>query len=151
MRRWEFLLELDRRSTVPLYRQIAAGIMSDVRRGRLRPGDPLPGTRTLARTLGVQRMTVVAAFDDLVAEGWIVTRPARGTIVSPEIPDTTPPKRNAPTKRLPERTLFDLADAPPDAMPYDVPRGTLLFAPNRPDTRLIPQRSDRTRLPSRHS
>jgi len=142
MARWEFSIELDRQTDVPLYRQITAAITADIRRGRLRPGEALPGTRTLARTLGVQRMTVVAAFDDLVAEGWIVTLPARRTIVSPELPD--PPraaasKRGTTINRLPDRTLFELLPGPPDEMPYDVPPGALLFAPNRPDTRLIPR------------
>jgi GntR family transcriptional regulator/MocR family aminotransferase len=142
MARWEFSIELDRGAAVPLYRQITAAITADIRRGRLRPGDALPGTRTLARTLGVQRMTVVAAFDDLVAEGWVVMLPARGAIVSPELPD--PPRGNARNKvaavaGIPERTLFDLVAAPPGEMPYDVPAGALLFAPNRPDVRLIPR------------
>jgi hypothetical protein len=39
----------------PLYARIATAIVADVRRGRLRPGDALPGSRTLAETLGVQR------------------------------------------------------------------------------------------------
>ena len=73
-----------RRSALPADR---ARDRADIRRGRLRPGDPLPGTRTLARALGVQRLTVVSAFDDLVAEGWLVTQRARGTFVSKELPD----------------------------------------------------------------
>jgi len=143
MARWEFSIELDRQKKLPLYRQITAAITDDIRRGRLRPGDALPGTRTLARTLGVQRMTVVAAFDDLVAEGWIVTRAARGAVVSLQLPD--PPRQKAAARRagavtsMPERTLFELSPSPPGEMPYDVPPGALLFAPNRPDTRLIPR------------
>ena len=68
MARWEFVLPLERQSGTPLVQQITRAIAADIRRGRLRPGDPLPGTRTLARTLGVQRLTVVAAFDELTAE-----------------------------------------------------------------------------------
>ncbi|HKO00586.1 MAG TPA: GntR family transcriptional regulator, partial [Thermoanaerobaculia bacterium] len=60
MARWDLALELDRRSDVPLYRQIAQAVTNDIRRGRLRPSDALPGTRTLARILGVQRLTVLA-------------------------------------------------------------------------------------------
>src|SRR2546430_9685161 len=92
MARWELAIELDRRKRVPVYLQIARAISDDVRRGRLHPGDLLPGTRTLAQTLDVQRMTVVAAFDELLAEGWIETQPARGTIVSPELPDLRSPR-----------------------------------------------------------
>ncbi|HEY3053399.1 MAG TPA: winged helix-turn-helix domain-containing protein, partial [Thermoanaerobaculia bacterium] len=90
MARWELAIELDRHQGVPLYRQIARAITDDIRRGRLRAGDPLPGSRTLARTLGVQRLTVVTAFDELIAEGWIVANPARGTVVSPALLDSPP-------------------------------------------------------------
>src|SRR4030095_16929191 len=90
MARWEFAMALERQKGVPLFLQIARAITDDIRRGRLRPGDALPGTRTLAHSLGVQRLTVVAAFDELVAEGWLVNRRARGAFVSPELPEVAP-------------------------------------------------------------
>ncbi|MEO6326325.1 MAG: PLP-dependent aminotransferase family protein, partial [Thermoanaerobaculia bacterium] len=146
MARWEFVLALERKGVpgtlrVPLFRQIAQGVSRDIRRGRLRPGDALPGTRTLAQSLSVQRLTVVAAFDELAAEGWIVTRPARGTFVSPALPDPAPRRsgRSVERVRVPARLGFDLAPGPPVVMPYDVPEGALFFAPNRPDLRLIPR------------
>jgi GntR family transcriptional regulator/MocR family aminotransferase len=142
MARWEFAIEFDRGNRLPLYLQIARAISDEVRRGRLRPGDPLPGSRTLARTLGVQRLTVVAAFDELAAEGWIETRPARGTFVSTALPDPQPRRFSASALErdgVPKRVAFDLPAAPPDELPYDVPRGGVLFAPNRPDVRLVPR------------
>ncbi|PYQ61959.1 MAG: PLP-dependent aminotransferase family protein [Acidobacteria bacterium] len=136
MARWDLALELDRRSDVPLYRQIAQAVTNDIRRGRLRPSDALPGTRTLARILGVQRLTVLAAYDELLAEGWIATRPARGTMVSPELPELS---SRAPTHEgVPARAGFDVPPSPPGELPYNVPAGALLFAPNRPDVRLAP-------------
>src|SRR5450755_4448658 len=141
MARWEFAVTLERSKGVPLYRQIARAITDDIRRGRLRPGDALPGSRSLARSLGVQRLTVVTAFDELIAEGWIVTRPARGAFVSPALPDPRPRRfaKAAPQRvGVPERVAFALAPGPPIEMPYNVPPGALLFAPNRPDVRLIP-------------
>src|SRR5712691_11185840 len=134
MARWELAIELDRQKDVPLYLQIARAITGDIRRGRLRPGDALPGSRTLARSLGVQRLTVVAAFDELAAEGWIVTRATRGAFVSPELPER-PPRRfdSAVSEResVPQRLVIDLPSAPSVEMPYEVPPGGLLFAPNR--------------------
>jgi GntR family transcriptional regulator/MocR family aminotransferase len=141
MARWEFALTLERQSGVPLFRQIARAITDDIRRGRLRPGDPLPGTRTLARSVGVQRLTVITAYDELVAEGWILARRARGVFVSPTLPDPSPRRFAAGASEragVPERVGFDLEPGPPVEMPYDVPPGALLFAPNRPDVRLIP-------------
>src|SRR5690349_9671264 len=140
MARWEFSLTVDRRQRTALFVQIVRAIVNDIKRGRLRAGDALPGTRTLARTLGVQRQTVVAAFNELYAEGWIVTHPARGTFVSPEFPDPSPRPftlREA-TTRPAGPAGFDLPPAPPLERPYDVPPGTLFFAPSRPDVRLAP-------------
>jgi len=140
MARWEFAFALERQRGVPLFQQIARAIESDIRRGRLRPGDPLPGTRTLARALGVQRLTVVSAFDDLVAEGWLVTHPARGTFVSADLPDPKP-RRFAAQKtpaEMANRVAYDLLAAPKPELPQEVPRGSLLFSPARSDVRLAP-------------
>ncbi|MBA2306320.1 MAG: GntR family transcriptional regulator [Acidobacteria bacterium] len=76
----------------------------------MRSVDALPGTRPLARDPGVQRLTVVAAFDELFAEGWIVNQPARGAFVSGDLPDR-PARRFSPRELpavIPERTGYDL-------------------------------------------
>src|ERR1051326_2183893 len=139
MARWEFSLTVDRRLRTAIFVQIVRAIVNDIKRGRLRAGDALPGTRTLARTLGVQRQTVVAAFNELYAEGWIVTHPARGTFVSPEFPDPSPQPFSARAGGTPSSApAFDLPVAPPLDRPYDIAPGTLFFAPSRPDVRLAP-------------
>ena len=141
MARWEFAFPLERRSGVPVFQQIAGAIAADIRRGRLRPGSRLPGSRTLARALGVHRLTVVAALDDLVAEGWLVSYRARGTFVSNELPDSRPRRftahRPEPTA-IASRVGFDLLAAPQPELPHEVPGGSLFFAPGRPDVRLAP-------------
>src|SRR5688572_6152404 len=85
---WELPVSLDRNSPArPLFLQVAATIAGEICRGRLRPGDHLPGTRTLARSLGVNRITILTAYDELVAEGWIVIRPASGARVADDLPE----------------------------------------------------------------
>lgn len=138
MARWEMNFALERHD-VPLFQQIARAVTADIQRGRLRPGDDLPGTRTLARALGVQRQTVVAAFDELVAEGWIVNRPARGAFVSRDLPDPKPRRFASESPSSLARTAgFELLPAPQPELPLHVPPGSLLFAPSRPDVRLAP-------------
>src|SRR5438067_793875 len=90
MRGWDFSVPIDPQAGVPLFAQISRIIAADIGRGRLRPGDVMPGTRTLARTIGVNRNTVIAAYDDLAAEGWITTENGRGTFVSRVLPDPRP-------------------------------------------------------------
>lgn len=60
-----------------IYRQTKRAITSN----RLRPGDALPATRELARTLGVARATVVIAYERLEADGFIQSRQGAGTFV----------------------------------------------------------------------
>src|SRR5581483_4564015 len=76
---------LDRASATPLtrqiYRQVRAGILS----GGLGPGAKLPSTRDLARRLSVARVSVVAAYEQLHAEGYIVGRAGAGSFVSSDL------------------------------------------------------------------
>ena len=93
----------------PVFARIAELLSVEIQRGRLRPGDRLPGTRPLAEQLGVGRNTVVAAYAELVAEGWIVTRAAGGSFVSNEVPELRARRfaKRAPAVSTPTRPGFD--------------------------------------------
>ena len=84
----DLALDLDRTPGRSLTQQIA-GPVGDIQRGRLRPGDRLPGHERL-RLLKVHRQTVVTAIDDLVAEGWLVCKKASGTFVADGLPRHRP-------------------------------------------------------------
>lgn len=75
-------LRIDAESAMPVYRQIADGIRRALSEGRLREGKRLPPTRDLARQLGVNRNTVVAAYELLVEEGIARSHTGRGTFVA---------------------------------------------------------------------
>src|SRR6056297_2192829 len=66
-----------------VYDRIAAAILS----GHLRPGDRLPSTRELARSLGIGRNTATWAVEELAAEGFVEARHGSGTYVSLQLPD----------------------------------------------------------------
>jgi DNA-binding transcriptional MocR family regulator len=74
-------LRIDPDAATPVYRQIADGVREAAVEGRLEDGERLPPTRDLARQLGVNRNTVVAAYETLAAEGWIESHTGRGTFV----------------------------------------------------------------------
>lgn len=67
------LLDLPR-SGGPLYRRIYLALKTSIRDGRLNPGARLPSTRTLAGDLGVSRNSVILAYEQLAAEGYVVNR-----------------------------------------------------------------------------
>jgi GntR family transcriptional regulator/MocR family aminotransferase len=64
-----------------IYRQLRRAILA----GRLRPGDVLPPSRELARTLGVSRTTVTVAYDRLAGEGFVASRVGAGTFVTERV------------------------------------------------------------------
>ncbi len=71
---------------MPLYRQIESQLRAAIVDRLLRPGTVLPGIRALARELGVAAVTVITAYDQLTAEGWLEPRPGHGTLVAPDLP-----------------------------------------------------------------
>jgi GntR family transcriptional regulator len=73
--------DIDPRSPVPLYEQIAARIRVAVAAEDYRPGDSLPSVRQLASTLRVNPATVVQAYRDLEREGFVEMRHGAGTFV----------------------------------------------------------------------
>jgi GntR family transcriptional regulator/MocR family aminotransferase len=81
-------LGLDRDAGVPLHRQLYEGLREAILSGRLRPGARLPSTRTLAEDLGASRNTVLAAFGQLLAEGYVEGRVGAGTTVASTLPET---------------------------------------------------------------
>jgi GntR family transcriptional regulator/MocR family aminotransferase len=142
MRPLSFPLVLDEDARSPLFVRIARAISRDIARGRLKPGDRLPGSRTLAETLGVHRSTVVAAFTELSAQGWVETRPGGATLVARSSLEPTP-RRFAPhaelRERVPARTGFDLAPSPVPLAPLPLlPKGALAMWGGIPDLRLVP-------------
>jgi GntR family transcriptional regulator/MocR family aminotransferase len=78
---------IDASLPTPLYMQVIHGLIHEIQRGRLLPGSELPSSRKLAATLGVNRKTIVLAYEDLIAQGWLTSRGTRGTIVSMALPD----------------------------------------------------------------
>lgn len=79
--------ELDRDGPVPLHTQVYQGLRDNILDGQLRPGASMPSTRDLPSLLGVSRNTVLTAYDQLQAEGFIEPRVGSGTYVSQSIPD----------------------------------------------------------------
>lgn len=75
-------MEIDLASHVPIFEQIARGIRGEIARGIYRPGEGLPGIRSLAVELRLNHNTVQKAYDLLEREGLIRTRRGIGTFVT---------------------------------------------------------------------
>jgi GntR family transcriptional regulator/MocR family aminotransferase len=81
---------LERAATTPLFRQLYARLKDAILHGRLAPGTRLPATRELARQLQVSRQTVLAAYEQLTAEGYLRGGVGQGTFVDALLPAARP-------------------------------------------------------------
>jgi GntR family transcriptional regulator/MocR family aminotransferase len=134
-------VSIDKDAKTPVFIQIANALTEHIRRGVLVPGARLPGTRVLADALGVHRKTVIAAYDELLAQGWLEAHASRGTFVSRDLPVVRPSA--LATERLPEnfeRRKAGFAMHSDPILAFPVLKGTtaLAFNDGFPDVRLAP-------------
>ena len=133
---------IDASKPTPLYLQIVHGLIHEIERGRLTSGAYLPSSRGLATMLGVNRKTVVLAYEDLIAQGWLTSCGTRGTTVSDVLPKS-PATRRAKTEIVLEAVdakapayAFHAPPTRPLALPRDTP---MRLDEGSPDGRLFPE------------
>jgi GntR family transcriptional regulator/MocR family aminotransferase len=103
----ELLVELKRDTSVSLHQQLESAIRDRIRQGLLRSDTVLPSTRALATDLGLSRGVVVEAYQQLVAEGYLVSRTGGFTQVAPGLVNAEPSSQQArPTEYTPPRIDF---------------------------------------------
>ncbi|AZB28614.1 PLP-dependent aminotransferase family protein [Chryseobacterium balustinum] len=78
---YESFILINRSSEISIYMQISNQLINAIQRGFLPFGIKLPGTRALSIILNVHRNTIVAAYEELFAQGWVESLPNKGTFV----------------------------------------------------------------------
>lgn len=137
-RSWDLNLNITKSSGMPVYLQMSQQIIDEIQRGRLLPSTAMPGTRELAEQLQVNRKTVVLAYDELIAQGWLSTEPRRGTFVSANLPHFIVPKQIEKIAKLhPSETAEKLGDYAVTHASTNA-KDMVDFNDGIPDTRLIP-------------
>ena len=91
---------IDPRSPVPLYAQIASRLRVAIAAGELKAGAGLPSVRHLASRLRVNPATVVQAYRDLEVDGLVTTRQGAGTFVQEVPPERRERDRQQEARRL---------------------------------------------------
>ncbi len=138
LRPWDFKIVIRRDSKAAVFLQIAHALADEIKRGRLAPGTALPGSRELAESLDINRKTVIQAYAELEAQGWVTTEKTRGTFVSAHLPQIGRSAREPRRGRIPERPDFRLVGTAPN-IPLILPeKNMLVFDDGAPDTRQIP-------------
>lgn len=103
-------VRLERDAAEPMYRQVLRLVQQAILTGQLAPGTKLPSSRTLADDLEIARNTVLRVYDQLTAEGYVLSTTGSGTYVADTRPDTAAVKpRPAPGAGKPSTTREALA------------------------------------------
>ena len=76
------IIELDHSLSIPLYIQLYERIKQSITAGSLAAGEKLPSLRALARDLALSVTTVQQAYNQLLVEGYIASRPQSGYYVA---------------------------------------------------------------------
>lgn len=98
-------------STLPT--QLTAQIRKLIGSQVLAPGDPVPSSRALAAHLGISRGSVIAAYDQLLSEGYLSAKPGQATIVNPQLGQVHPPALASAPHHAPPAPRTDLLDLRP--------------------------------------
>lgn len=121
-------LALDAQQAMPIPTQLTAQIRQLIAEQVLSPGDHIPSTRALAKQLGVSRGSVVTAYDQLAAEGYIVTAHGSGTTINPGLHLLKPKELESPKPSAPRSSA---QPTQPRARPHSQ---ILNLDPGVPDT-----------------
>ena len=140
------IVDIDRTDPTPLYLQLKTGIAGLVQNGLLTPGTRLPSTRELSVSLGVNRNTVIAAYQELEVEGLVTSHVGRGTSVCAHLPARAAPATAAAERMHLEALLSNTWRNSYQRMPTELEQmleveddsGILSFASPFPDSTLFP-------------
>lgn len=137
---WKTIIQIDTGCDTPVYLQISNAIILEIKKGRIGPGIKLPGSRQMSEILEVHRKTIVRAYEELDAQGWIEMRPSQGTFTSKEIPEINPRRFSKNVEKpnaYPKQTGFIVKVNDKLREPV-LPNRNIIGFHDGPDVRLIP-------------
>src|SRR5688572_15624636 len=94
------LILIDKDNVQPVYLQIANQLMVFIKDGNLQASHRLPSTRQMSDWLQVHRKTIIQAYDELLAQGWLESRTGSGTYVATHLPEIHPRSLNGASKPI---------------------------------------------------
>jgi GntR family transcriptional regulator / MocR family aminotransferase len=138
----ELMVHVNPDADEPLQQQIFTSLRNAILTSLVKPGDRLPSSRSLAVELRVSRTTTLLALDQLIAEGYVVTRPGSGAYVA-DLPDDLPrPRRVHEIRTVRHPPLSARATALADLKPrcWRLPGPPRPFRAGTPAVDLLPLR-----------
>lgn len=136
---YKTFIKIIRDSDVAIYMQITNQIINAIQRGFLPFGTKLPGSRSLSIILEVHRKTVVGAYEELYAQGWVESIPNKGTFVigkNQEKPADFSDFNNINLRNYPKTTGFSFKTSNILDNPFEHSDCEFIFDDGVPDIRL---------------
>lgn len=135
------LITIDRAAKIPLFKQVADGIIELISSGKIKPGYQLPASRDMALILQLNRTTIVAAYEELQHQGWLEVLKRKGNFVAKQLPVIVPKafEENINDKLSPQqpgpyyRQIATRQSATRQLKPYQ-----LMINDGYPDARIAP-------------
>ncbi len=103
---YKSIINIDKKSKQAIYIQLANQLIPLMKTGVLTPNTKLPSSRTMAEMVGLHRKTIVACYDELLIQGWLVSKPKQGTYVHAELPLLKPRTLESSHQPIPNKTGF---------------------------------------------
>ncbi len=138
-----FKIVIDGSSSLQLQKQVYKQLRELILTGTLEPGFRLPPTRVLADTLQVSRKTVVKAYDQLLAEGYVTSQTGSGTFVSPNLPGSND-FDDRPDHEIDTPPFTSLKNEPIDSKLFE---RLSAYGKRALSTNLLPPRMEQARFP----
>jgi len=139
---YKTLIPINRSIDTAVYLQIAKCIIKEISNGRISPNTQLPSSRKLSEILEVHRKTIVAAYDELEAQGWVYKKANVGTFVIQNIPEIVPIQYESEPKESAEYSFlnvnYDFSDIGNYSPTRDIFNAKYRFDDGFPDSRLAP-------------
>ena len=105
-------ININKKDKHPVYLQLATQLSGFIQTGNLKKGERLPGSRALAAALRLHRKTVVNAYEELTAQGWLESRSGSGTYVTRHLPEMKPPSHTPVKKNATDKAGFVFSSPP---------------------------------------
>jgi GntR family transcriptional regulator / MocR family aminotransferase len=137
---YKTIIQIEKDIDMPVYLQIANSFAREIRNGILKPGTRLPGARSLAALIQVNRNTVAAVYDELSLQGYVELLSRKGAFVSKRIPDIRPKPITGTSRSIsyPAKSGFSIQENRifPDTQILN--KNVLEFDDGLPDKRIAP-------------
>ncbi len=103
---YKTILHVHKNAKQAIYLQLANQLIDLIKTGVLLPDTKLPSSRVMAELIGLHRKTIVACYDELLIQGWLVSIPKKGTFVHAELPLLKPNALGETHQSIPDTAGF---------------------------------------------